>query len=62
MRKLLIIGKLSNSFGRGFYIRAEIDGYNLKENCYYGYSLREAISRYRYDLKIERLHFEKIFI
>ena len=62
MRKILIIGKLSNSFGRGFYIRAEINGYSLKENNYYGYSLKEALARYRYKNKIERLHFEKIFI
>lgn len=60
--KYLIIQKLSNSWGRGYSIRAEIGGYRMKETNYYMYSEKEAVARYRKENSTIRLHFEKIYV
>lgn len=43
----LIIERLSNSFGRGYCITADIGGKCFPERSYYGYSLQDAIRKYR---------------
>lgn len=60
--KYLIIQKLSNSWGRGYSIRAEIGGYRMKETNYYMYSEKEAVARYRKENGVAGLHFNKIYI
>lgn len=60
--KYLIIQKVSNSWGRGYSICAEIGGYRMKESNYYMYSEKEAIAKYRKENGVAGLHFEKIYI
>lgn len=62
VNKYLIIQKLSNSWGRGYSIRAEIGGYRMKETNYYMYSEKEAIAKYRKENGVAGLHFDRIYI
>ncbi len=55
MNRYLIIHKLSNSFGRGYSVRA--DGI-APEHCYYQYSKRDALRLYRDRYGLRGVHFQ----
>jgi hypothetical protein len=60
MNRYLIIGKLRNSFGTGYYIRAETPNAYFPEQQFYGYSLRDAVKLYRARYGLRGLHFQTV--
>ena len=60
----LIIKKVSNSWGRGYIIRADFDdlGVSAPEIAYYGYSKADAVRKYRQSHGLKGTHFQRLEI